>query len=95
VSGFPSGQNLNLYAYVRNNPTSLGDLDGHAIQLSNDEEKRKQQLAAAQQAVGKQGAKYLYDNTAEDFQAHFLNLPEITLPQSILTRAYARPLCLQ
>jgi hypothetical protein len=53
---------LNLYAYVRNNPTSLPDLDGHAIQLSDDEQKRKQQLAAAQQTVGKQAGKYLYDN---------------------------------
>ncbi len=55
-------QTLNLYSYVRNNPTSLPDPDGHAIQLSNDEEKRKQQLAAAQRAVGKDGGKYLYDN---------------------------------
>lgn len=55
-------QTLNLYPYVRNNPVSLPDPDGHAIQLSNDEDKRKQQLAAAQQAVGKQAGKYLYDN---------------------------------
>lgn len=55
-------QTLNLYSYVRNNPTSLPDPDGHAIQLSNDDEKRKQQLAAAQKAVGTQAGKYLYDN---------------------------------
>ena len=55
-------QTFNLYAYVRNNPVSLPDPDGHAIQLSNDEEKRQQQLAAAQQAVGKDAGKYLYDN---------------------------------
>jgi RHS repeat-associated protein len=55
-------QTFNLYGYVRNNPTSLADPDGHAIQLSDDEQKRKHQLAAAQQAVGKQAGKYLYDN---------------------------------
>jgi RHS repeat-associated protein len=59
-------QTLNLYAYVRNNPTSLPDPDGHAIQLSDNEEQRKQQLAAAQQAVGKQAGKYLYDNTGKN-----------------------------
>lgn len=46
-------QTLNLYAYVRNNPTSLPDPDGHAIQLSDNEDERKKQLAATQQAVGK------------------------------------------
>jgi RHS repeat-associated protein len=61
-ANFKDPQTLNLYSYVRNNPTSLPDPDGHAIQLSNDEEKRQQQLAAAQQAVGKDAGKYLYDN---------------------------------
>jgi RHS repeat-associated protein len=56
-------QTLNLYAYVRNNPTSLPDPDGHAIQLSDNADDRKKQLAAAQQAVGKNAGKYLYDNT--------------------------------
>jgi RHS repeat-associated protein len=59
-------QTLNLFSYVRNNPTSLPDPDGHAVQLSDDEAKRKQQLAAAQKAVGKDGGKYLYDNTDKD-----------------------------
>ena len=62
-ANFSDPQTLNLYGYVRNNPASLPDRDGHAIQLSDNADERKKQLAAAQQAVGKSAGKYLYDNT--------------------------------
>ncbi len=66
-------QTLNLYAYVRNNPVSLPDLDGHAVQLSDNEAERKRQLAAFQKGVGTTAGKYLYDNVSKDGH-HYLGI---------------------
>lgn len=66
-------QTLNLYAYVRNNPVSLPDLDGHAVQLSDNEDERKRQLAAFQKGVGATAGKYLYDNAGKDGH-HYLGI---------------------
>ncbi len=72
-ANLPDPQTLNLYAYVRNNPVSLPDLDGHAVQLSDNEAERKRQLAAFQKGVGTAAGKYLYDNAGKDGH-HYLGI---------------------
>lgn len=63
-------QQFNLYAYVRNNPLTLIDPTGESIELTGDEEQRKNQLQAAQSAVGSQAGKYLYENKVETTDAN-------------------------
>lgn len=53
-------QSLNLYSYVNNNPTTLGDPDGHEVDLSGtDKEKvaEQQRLAANASKTDKNGVK--------------------------------------
>jgi RHS repeat-associated protein len=46
-------QSWNLYAYARNNPLKYVDPSGRAIELTGDDEERKKQLKALQEAVGR------------------------------------------
>ena len=62
-------QTWNMYAYVRNNPTTFVDPEGEAIELTcgNSDgdtctRERQKELAALQNAVGAQAGAYLYDN---------------------------------
>ena len=59
-------QSWNLYAYARNNPLKYVDRTGGAIELVGDEEERKKQLLALQQAVGSKAGAYLYQNAEKD-----------------------------
>jgi len=59
-------QQWNMLSYVRENPLRFVDPDGKAIRLSDDQKERAKQLAAMQKSVGKEGGKYLYDNTGKD-----------------------------
>jgi RHS repeat-associated protein len=62
-------QTWNMYAYVRNNPTTTVDPEGESIELtcsSGDADKcvgeRQNELQALQQAVGTRAGSYLYEN---------------------------------
>jgi hypothetical protein len=62
-------QTWNMYAYVRNSPTTLVDPEGESIELtcsSSDTDKcvgeRQEELQALQQAVGNEAGSYLYEN---------------------------------
>ena len=58
-------QRWNLYAYVRDNPLRLVDPTGERIELTGEtEEERKRQLAAIQEAVGREAGARL--NIQED-----------------------------
>ena len=63
-------QRFNQYAYVRNNPLALVDPKGESIELTGDEEERKKQLQALQQAVGAQAGSYLYQNAVTTTDAN-------------------------
>jgi hypothetical protein len=58
-----------MYAYARNNPTTLVDLEGESIELicrcsdaKRCAEERQKELQALQEAVGKEAGSYLYEN---------------------------------
>jgi RHS repeat-associated protein len=59
-------QSWNLYTYAANNPLKYIDKTGKAIELAGDDEQRKKQLEALQNAVGKKASSYLYDNAEKD-----------------------------
>jgi hypothetical protein len=59
-------QSFNLYSYVRNNPLSLTDPTGEAIELTGDDDARKKQLDALKNGVGAKAGTYLYDNAQTD-----------------------------
>jgi len=63
-------QRFNQYAYVRNSPLTLVDPRGESIELTGDEEERKKQLQALQQAVGAQAGSYLYQNAVTTTDAN-------------------------
>jgi RHS repeat-associated protein len=63
-------QRFNQYAYVRNSPLALVDPRGESIELTGDEEERKKQLQALQQAVGTQAGSYLYQNAVTTTDAN-------------------------
>jgi RHS repeat-associated protein len=56
-------QQWNMYSYVRDSPLRFVDPRGKWIELLGDDDDRKKELAAIQQAIGKQAGSYLYDNT--------------------------------
>jgi RHS repeat-associated protein len=56
-------QQWNMYAYVRNSPLRFVDPRGKWIELLGNDEDRKKELGALQQAVGKKAGSYLYDNS--------------------------------
>jgi RHS repeat-associated protein len=59
-------QSFNLYSYVRNNPLSLTDPTGEAIELTGDDDARKKELDALKNGVGAKAGSYLYDNAQTD-----------------------------
>jgi RHS repeat-associated protein len=59
-------QSFNLYSYVRNNPLTLTDPTGEAIELTGDDAERKKELDALKNGVGAQAGAYLYDNAQTD-----------------------------
>jgi RHS repeat-associated protein len=53
-ANFGNPQSLNLYSYVKNNPTTFGDPDGHEVDLTGtDEDKRKEEQRIAANASKK------------------------------------------
>ncbi len=64
-------QSLNLYSYVQNNPTTLGDPDGHDVVFDNPDAQKKQEAMSRLTAKMKSDEKGLFSmKPGKDGQTH-------------------------